>query len=107
MTDFKDFVAGLGATAAVTLQQVEQVLEQDASDAEPPAESEGGETGPPPAEQVRNGLSNARQLIDIITMLEQKTQGNLTDEERQVVQNTLTQLRVTYVRISEQAGKQP
>ena len=42
-------------------------------------------------------LEAAAQLIDIIAMLEQKTRGNLTTEERQLLDQVLYELRLRYV----------
>ena len=42
-------------------------------------------------------LAAAAQLIDIIAMLEEKTRGNLTAEERQMVDSVLFELRMRYV----------
>lgn len=42
-------------------------------------------------------LEAAAQLIEIITMLEVKTRGNLTAEERQLIDQILFELRMRYV----------
>lgn len=42
-------------------------------------------------------LDGASQMIDILALLEQKTRGNLTAEERQVLEQVLYELRVRYV----------
>jgi hypothetical protein len=42
-------------------------------------------------------LEGASQLIDIIAMLEEKTRGNLTAEERQLIEQVLYELRMRYV----------
>ena len=42
-------------------------------------------------------LEAAEQLIDIIAMLEEKTRGNLTPEERQLVEQVLFELRMRFV----------
>ena len=43
-------------------------------------------------------LPMARQTIDIISMLEEKTRGNLTSEEEQMIKNILYELRMLYVK---------
>ncbi len=48
-------------------------------------------------------LEAASQLIEIIAMLEEKTRGNLTAEERQLLDQVLYELRMRYV----EAGKTP
>jgi hypothetical protein len=42
-------------------------------------------------------LEAAEQLIDILAMLEEKTRGNLTAEERQLLEQVLYELRLRYV----------
>lgn len=42
-------------------------------------------------------LEAAEQLIEIIAMLEEKTRGNLTAEERQLIDQILFELRMRYV----------
>jgi hypothetical protein len=42
-------------------------------------------------------LEAAAQLIEIIAMLETKTRGNLTPEERQLIEQILFELRMRYV----------
>ncbi len=39
----------------------------------------------------------ARQSIDLLTMLQEKTRGNLTEEERKLLENLLYDLRMKYV----------
>lgn len=50
-----------------------------------------------PDSGIDKDLEGARQTIDIIAMLERKTQGNLSDEERKVLTETLFQLRMAFV----------
>ena len=49
-------------------------------------------------------LEGARQMIDILTLLEEKTRGNLTAEERQVLEQVLYELRLRYVQITSGTG---
>ena len=42
-------------------------------------------------------LEAAAQLIEILAMLEEKTRGNLTAEERQLMDQVLFELRMRYV----------
>jgi hypothetical protein len=59
----------------------------------------------------RPGLVNlpaAQQIIDILAMLEQKTRGNLTAEERQLIDQVLDELRARYAEeTGPAAGPQP
>jgi hypothetical protein len=56
---------------------------------------------------VRNppNLEGASQMIEILSLLEQKTRGNLTAEERQVLEQVLYELRVRFLEVST-SGKQ-
>ncbi len=94
--DFTSFVASLGAGAAAALQQVDDLRKGTAA-------SDGAEGQSPPnpqqvEEQVQTALAAARQLIDTLTLLEEKTEGNLTSAELETLRNTLTHLRVAYVK---------
>jgi len=42
-------------------------------------------------------LPAAEQMIDILALLEQKTRGNLTAEERQLLEQVLFELRLRYM----------
>jgi hypothetical protein len=42
-------------------------------------------------------LAAASQLIEILAMIEEKTRGNLTVEERQLLEQLLYELRMRYV----------
>jgi hypothetical protein len=45
-------------------------------------------------------LEGAQQMIEILSLLEEKTRGNLTAEERQVIEQVLFELRLRYVEAS-------
>ena len=49
-------------------------------------------------------LEGAAQMIEILSLLEQKTRGNLTAEEREVITQVLYELRMRFVEVSG-AGK--
>jgi hypothetical protein len=51
----------------------------------------------PDTGEPNKDLSAARQTIDLIALLEEKTRGNLTPEEKQVIEETLYQLRMAFV----------
>jgi hypothetical protein len=52
-----------------------------------------GQTAPP-------NLEAASQMIEILALLDQKTRGNLTAEERQVLEQILYELRLRFVEAS-------
>lgn len=52
---------------------------------------------PATGKKVKN-LPMAKQTIDILAMLEEKTRGNLTKEEESMLKNILYDLRILYVK---------
>ena len=42
-------------------------------------------------------LDGAAQMIDILSLLDEKTRGNLTAEERQVLEQVLYELRMRFI----------
>jgi hypothetical protein len=46
-------------------------------------------------------LPAAQQMIEILSLLEEKTRGNLTAEERQLMEQLLYELRVRFVEVSK------
>jgi hypothetical protein len=51
-------------------------------------------------------MDAAKQGIDLLEMLEEKTRGNLDDEEKALLSNLLTQLRLLYVEVAK-ARREP
>jgi len=49
------------------------------------------------SDEIKKDLPGARQTIDILGMLEQKTRGNLTEQEATILKNVLFQLRMAFV----------
>jgi hypothetical protein len=47
-------------------------------------------------------LQGAAQMIDILTLLDAKTRGNLTAEERQLLADVLYELRLRFARLREE-----
>lgn len=43
-------------------------------------------------------LAAAGQMIDILALLEEKTRGNLTPDEQQLIETVLYELRLRFVR---------
>jgi hypothetical protein len=56
-----------------------------------------GEMANPLGGQVESDLPVAKQMIDIIGMLKEKTQGNLNASENQLMEDVLFDLRMKYV----------
>ncbi len=61
-----------------------------------------GQIENPATHDATADLPAAREVIDLLGMLHQKTQGNLTDEEKNLLDTWLYQLRMAF---SRKAGK--
>ena len=51
-------------------------------------------------ERSEINLEGAVQMIEILALLDQKTRGNLTAEERQILEQVLYELRLRFVEAS-------
>lgn len=47
----------------------------------------------------------ARHAIDMLSMLQEKTRGNLSMEEQRLLENSLTELRFRFVQVMEESKK--
>ena len=56
-----------------------------------------GETPNPNTNKKEEDVEAARNVIDILTMLEQKTSGNLSGEEGQLLEQVLYELRMKFM----------
>lgn len=74
--DFSTFVLSINSSALVQLGLIED----------------------PSTGQKSKNLPMAKQTIDILGMLEEKTQGNLTGDEGNILKNILYELRMLYVK---------
>jgi len=83
--DFGTFVLSIGSSALVHLGEIQH----------------------PDTEQARENLLLARQTIDLLAMLEEKTRGNLTDEEVRFLGDLLSDLRLKFVEKSRGAAPKP
>ncbi len=59
-----------------------------------------GAVEPPPGVQVPIDSGAARQTIDILTMLQQRTKGNLDSAESQMLEEILHNLRMSFIKVS-------
>ena len=80
---FTAFIVSLASTAAIHL---------------------GDLADPQTGQKLEPNLEGAAQMIEILTLLEEKTRGNLTAEERQVLEQILYELRLRFV---EASGEKP
>jgi len=51
----------------------------------------------PNEKETSTHLDYARHFIDLLSLIEQKTKGNLTDEEAKMLETTIHELRMAYV----------
>ena len=54
-----------------------------------------------PEDRPKPDMRIARHSIDLLSMIGEKTKGNLTYEEERLLQNTLTELRFRFVQVTE------
>jgi hypothetical protein len=80
--DFSTFVLSLGTTALYQLGEI--------------GESTSGTEGP-----VEPNLPVARQTIDTLEMLTEKTRGNLTDTESKLLESIVYELHMRFVEASK------
>jgi hypothetical protein len=57
--------------------------------------------------QPRIDLIGARQAIDTLGLLQEKTKGNLTPAENNFLQNCLYELRMAYVEVTNALARPP
>jgi hypothetical protein len=80
--DFYTFLFSLGSSAAIHL----------------------GDAPHPETGAADENLLLAKQTIDILGMLEEKTRGNLTGDEAKLLESLLYDLRLRYVQKAQQQG---
>lgn len=78
--DFASFVASLATSALMHL----------------------GESGSDDAQGGHRDVALARQLIEVLGMLQEKTRGNLTVEEQSLMEHVLYDLRLKWLNLSAQ-----
>lgn len=67
-----------------------------------------GQIPNPQTGQGEINLELAKMFIDQLAMIQEKTRGNLTNEETAVLRNTLSNLQMAFVEVSQQTrGEKP
>ena len=61
----------------------------------------------PETGKLTQDLPGARHAIDTLIMLQEKTKGNLTAPEGNLMENLLYELRMNYLRAAKQAEEAP
>jgi hypothetical protein len=64
-----------------------------------------GQIPNPKTGQGEVNLELAKMFIDQLSMIQEKTRGNLSSEEAAVLRNTLSNLQMVYVEVAQQAPK--
>jgi len=82
--DFSSFILSVGASALMAIGQARVPGVPSIPGSAPPVD-----------------LVQARELIDLLGMLEEKTKGNLTKSESELLQQTLYSLRLKFVEVSK------
>ena len=59
----------------------------------------------PSGEPIPMDLVNAHMTIDLLEVLQEKTQGNLTPDEAKMLEDVLYELRMTFVEIQKRANQ--
>lgn len=77
--DFSTFVISLASTAQMSLGAVPH----------------------PETNQTSVNLPAAKQMIDILALMQEKTKGNLSEQESSLLEQVLFNLRIHYVRTAE------
>jgi hypothetical protein len=77
--DFSTFVISLASTAQMSLGAVPH----------------------PETNQSSVNLPAAKQMIDILALMQEKTKGNLSEQESSLLEQVLFNLRIHYVRTAE------
>jgi|SRR5207245_4049239 len=63
-----------------------------------------GQIPNPKTGEAEVNLDLARMFIDQLAMIQEKTRGNLTNEEATVLRNALSNLQMAYVEVSREPG---
>ncbi|MFM8982686.1 MAG: DUF1844 domain-containing protein [Spartobacteria bacterium] len=66
-----------------------------------------GQLPGPDGQKLEANLPYARMFIDQLEMLQEKTRGNLSQEETQVLGSVLSDLRLAFVQVSKSAPATP
>ncbi|MBW8747877.1 MAG: DUF1844 domain-containing protein [Acidobacteria bacterium] len=62
--------------------------------------------GTPEGEQARVDILGARQSIDMLNVLQEKSKGNLTEDESRMLENALFEVRMAFLEITQALARQ-
>ncbi len=66
-----------------------------------------GESLDPTQESIPVNIPQAKEIVDILSMLEEKTKGNLSSDEASVIGDMLYTLRMKYVGLTSSTPQSP
>ena len=89
---------GAGATGVISFEHVIQSFYVSAMIAMG--------AGTEPGQKARVDILGARQSIDMLALLQEKTKGNLTQKEEATLQNVLFELRMMFLEITNAIAQQ-
>jgi hypothetical protein len=89
---------GLGASAPVTMEHIIQSMYLSAVVAMGAATE--------PGQKPRIDIVGARQSVDMLGVLQEKTKGNLSEKEQRLLQSALFELRMMFLDITNAIAKQ-
>jgi len=89
---------GMGATGTITFEHIIQSFYVSAMIAMG--------AGTEPGQKARVDILGARQSIDMLALLQEKTKGNLTPKEEATLQNVLFELRMMFLEITNAIAQQ-
>jgi hypothetical protein len=89
---------GIGPSAPVNMEQIIQSMYISAIGAMGAATE--------PGQKPRIDIVGARNSVDMLAVLQEKTKGNLTDKEQRLLQNTLFELRMMFLEITNAIAQQ-
>jgi hypothetical protein len=80
---FSSFIMGLASAALIDMGLVEN----------------------PSSKKKEPHIERARQHIELLGLLQEKTRGNLSDDEKVLLERALTDLRLEFAKLSQEAKK--
>ncbi|HTD53809.1 MAG TPA: DUF1844 domain-containing protein, partial [Silvibacterium sp.] len=89
---------GLGPSAPMSMEQIIQSMYLSAVVAMGAATE--------PGQKPHIDIIGARQSIDMLAVLQEKTRGNLTEKEQRLLQNALFELRMMFLDITNAIARQ-
>jgi hypothetical protein len=66
-----------------------------------------GEAPDPMTGQVHRDLAQAAEIVDLLILLREKTDGNRTPQETQILDEILYDLQLRYVSATKRGGRPP